>query len=559
MAKSLKKQNFLQGAALLAISVAIVKVIGAVYKIPLRAVIGDVGFSYFNTAYEIYTLLLTISTAGLPIAMSRMISQAYSLGEFNRVRQIYKVSKALFLALGLVSTLVMAGFCYPLAGVMKQVDAWPAILCLAPCSLLMGFLSAYRGFFQGQSNMVPTSISQVLEALFKLLVGLTAAFVLMKLTNSLALAAAGAILGVTVSCLISAIYLRLQFRPAYKELAVSAEEVESFQKTAGKLLSVAIPITIGSAGMQLLNVAEIGVYMGRLEDLLETGLYQGELIPILREEIQVLEDYTVEKEYSLMASSLKGIYNFAYTIFNMPCAFIIPINTSVLPAITEYLTLGNHAGVKSTEESAARITGLLAAPCAIGLAVLAGPIMGMLGGYSGLKLELAGQILMVMGIAVFFYSSVMFTNVLLQSHGKAHIPVINTLICGVAKLIALYFVTGNPAIGILGVPICSLACYLGVTVLNLTCIQVMVPQKPALLGNLVRALFPAAIMGAAVYGCYWLLSTVGGITSNVILCGLPIVVGVVVYGAGVLLTKTLKKEDCLLLPKGEKLAKLLKL
>ena len=306
MAKSLKKQNFLQGAALLAMSVAIVKIIGAVYKIPLRAVIGDVGFSYFNTAYEIYTLLLTISTAGLPIAMSRMISQAHSLGEFNRVRQIYKVSKVLFLALGLVSTLVMACFCYPLAGIMKQVDAWPAILCLAPCSLLMGFLSAYRGFFQGQSNMVPTSVSQVLEAIFKLLVGLTAAFVLMKLTNSLALAAAGAILGVTVSCLISAIFLRFRFRPAYRELAVSAEEVESFQKTAGKLLSVAIPITIGSAGMQLLNVVEIGVYMGRLESLLETGLYQGELIPILREEIQALDDYAVNKEYSLMASSLKG-------------------------------------------------------------------------------------------------------------------------------------------------------------------------------------------------------------------------------------------------------------
>ena len=226
MAKSPKKQNFLQGAALLAMSVAIVKVIGAIYKIPLRAIIGDVGFSYFNTAYDIYTLLLTISTAGLPIAMSRMISQAYSLGQFNRVRQVYKVSKTLFLALGLVSALVMAIFCYPLAGVMKQVDAWPTILCLAPCSLLMGFLSAYRGFFQGQGNMIPTSTSQVLEAFFKLVVGLSAAFILMKLTNSLALAAAGAILGVTISCLISAVYLRFQFRPAYKELAVSMEEVE---------------------------------------------------------------------------------------------------------------------------------------------------------------------------------------------------------------------------------------------------------------------------------------------------------------------------------------------
>ncbi len=559
MAKSPKKQNFLQGAALLAISVAIVKVIGAIYKIPLRAIIGDVGFSYFNTAYDIYTLLLTISTAGLPIAMSRMISQAYSLGQFNRVRQVYKVSKTLFLALGLVSALVMAIFCYPLAGVMKQVDAWPTILCLAPCSLLMGFLSAYRGFFQGQGNMIPTSTSQVLEAFFKLVVGLSAAFILMKLTNSLALAAAGAILGVTISCLISAVYLRFQFRPAYKELAVSMEEVDSFQKTAGNLLSIAVPITIGSAGMQLLNVVEIGVYMGRLEELLKTESYLGELIPILRDEIQVLEDYSVEKEYSLMASSLKGIYNFGYTIFNMPCSFIIPINTSVLPAITEYLTLGNHKGVKSTEESAARITGLLAAPCAVGLAVLAQPIMGMLGNYEGPKLALAAQILTVMGIAVFFYSSVMFTNVLLQSHGKAHIPVINTLICGVVKLIVLYFVTANPALGILGVPLCSLGCYLSVTVLNLICIRVLIPQKPALLWNLIRSLIPAGIMGAMVYLCYWVLSTPLGITSNVLLCGIPIVVGVVVYAVFVLLTKTLTKEDCLLLPKGEKIAKLLKL
>ena len=540
-------------------SVAIVKVIGAIYKIPLRAIIGDVGFSYFNTAYDIYTLLLTISTAGLPIAMSRMISQAYSLGQFNRVRQVYKVSKTLFLALGLVSALVMAVFCYPLAGVMKQVDAWPTILCLAPCSLLMGFLSAYRGFFQGQGNMIPTSTSQVLEAFFKLVVGLSAAFILMKLTNSLALAAAGAILGVTISCLISAVYLRFQFRPAYKELAVSMEEVDSFQKTAGNLLSIAVPITIGSAGMQLLNVVEIGVYMGRLEELLKTESYLGELIPILRDDIQVLEDYSVEKEYSLMASSLKGIYNFGYTIFNMPCSFIIPINTSVLPAITEYLTLGNHKGVKSTEESAARITGLLAAPCAVGLAVLAQPIMGMLGNYEGPKLALAAQILTVMGIAVFFYSSVMFTNVLLQSHGKAHIPVINTLICGVVKLIVLYFVTSNPALGILGVPLCSLGCYLSVTVLNLICIRVLIPQKPALLWNLIRSLIPAGIMGAMVYLAYWVLSNPLGITSNVLLCGIPIVVGVVVYALFVLLTKTLTKEDCMLLPKGEKIAKLLKL
>ena len=559
MSQQPKKQNFLQGAALLALAVAIVKVIGAVYKIPLRSIIGDVGFSYFNTAYQIYTLLLTISTAGLPIAMSSMISQAHSLGQNNRVRQIYKVARALYLGLGLVCTLVMMLFCSWLADKMGQPDAWASILCLAPCALLMGFLSAYRGFFQGQGNMMPTSTSQVLEAFCKLIVGLMAAYLIKHFTGSIAWAAGGAILGVTASCGVSAIYLKHTFRPAYRNLEISSEEVESFRQTAGKLLSIAIPITIGSAGLQLLNVLEIGIYMDRIADLLEKGQYQGNLIPILSEEVKALKDYHPGEQYSLMASSLNGIYNFAYTIFNMPCSFIIPINTSVLPAITACLTLGDNKGVRSTEESAARITGLLAAPCAVGLAILAGPVMGLLGGYEGEKLVLATQLMAVLGASVFLYSTVMFTNVLLQSHGKSHIPVINTLICGVAKLIAIYILTGNPAMGILGVPVCAFGCYLGIAVLNLISIHLLVPQKPNLLWNLLRSLIPAAIMGAVVYFCHRALVSIVGITSNLLLCGIPIVIGVVVYLIGVVLTNAITREDCLLLPKGEKIAKMLKL
>ena len=559
MSNSPKKQNFLQGAALLAIAVAIVKVIGAVYKIPLKSIIGDVGYSYFNTAYEIYTLLLTISTAGLPIAMSRMISHAHSQGHYKRVRQIKKVSRALYQGLGIVCTLFMSVFCQWLAEKMGQADAWVAILSLSPCALLMGFLSSYRGFFQGQGDMTPTSVSQVLEAACKLIVGLTAAYAIMQTTNSVSLAAGGAILGVTVSCLLSAIYLRGRFRPAYNALEVSAEEVDSFRTTAGRLLSIAIPITIGSAGLQLLNVIEIGIYMDRVEHLLRTGLYQGALIPALKAEVQLLPEYTDSNLYSLMASSLKGIYNFCYTIFNMPGSFIIPINTSVLPAITACLTLNDHKGVRATEESAARITGLMAAPCAVGLVVLAGPIMGLLGGYTEDKLTLAAQMMAVMGAASFLYSTVMFTNVLLQSHGKSHIPVINTLSCGLVKLVALYILSGNPALGILAVPVCSLLCYLCIAILNLICIRVMVPQKPALLKNMLRPALAALVMGAAVYGCYWGMANLADISSNLLLCGVPIAVGVVVYLVLVVITRAITKDDCLLLPKGEKIAKLLKL
>ena len=554
-----QKQNFLQGAALLTFAVAIVKIIGAIYKIPLQRILGDVGFSYFNTAYNIYTLLLTIATAGLPVAMSRMISQAYSLGHFNRVRQIYKVARSLYLALGLVCTLVMAIFCQSLADSMKESGAWITILCLSPCALLMGFLSSYRGFFQGQGNMAPTSVSQVLEAACKLVVGLAAAYALKAATESVSWAAAGAIIGVTVSCLISAFYLNRRFRPAYAGLEVSTEDVLSFQRTSGKLLAIAIPITIGSAGLQLLNVVEISVYKGNIQHLFETGQYQNQLVPVLTEEVQQLKDYSPDRLYELMSSSVKGIYDFCYTVFNMPCSLIIPINTSVLPAITAYLTLNDHKNVRVTEESAARVTGLLAAPCAIGLGVLSYPVMGLLGKYGAEKMALAGPMMTVMGLSVFLYALVMFTNVLLQAHGKVHLPVINTLVCGGAKLLAMYFLTANPNIGILGVPILSLLCYLGIAVLNIFCLRRYVAQKPKLVSNLLRSLIPAAVMGGAVYACYWVMENIAHITSNVLLCAGPILVGVIVYIVLVVWTKAITREDCLLLPKGEKIAKFLKL
>ena len=555
--KPSQKQNFLQGAALLTIAVAIVKVIGAIYKIPLQRILGDVGFSYFNTAYSIYTLLLTIATAGLPVAMSRLISQAHSLGQHNRVRQIYKVARSR--CLGLVCTLVMAIFCRQLAETMKESGAWITILCLSPCALLMGFLSSYRGFFQGQGNMAPTSVSQVLEAICKLIVGLVAAYVLKALTQSVAWAAGGAIIGVTASCVLSALYLNRRFRPAYHELAVSAEEVESFRRTAGKLLAVAIPITIGSAGMQLLSVVEIGVYKGNIQHLLETGQYQQDLVPVLREEVRALKDYTVEREFELMSSSIKGIYDYCYTVFNMPCSLIIPINTSLLPAITASLTLGDDKGVKSTEESAARVTGLLAAPCAIGLGVLGFPVIGLLGKYGAEKMALAGPMMTIMGLSVFFYALAMFTNVLLQAHGKIHVPVINTLLCGGVKLAAMYFLTQNPAIGILAVPLLSVMCYLGITVLNIIYLRRSVTEKPKLVSSLLRSMIPAMLMGVAVYGCYWALQNLAGITSNAVLCAGPIAVGVLVYFVLVVWTKAITREDCMLLPKGEKLAKFLKL
>ena len=260
------------------------------------------------------------------------------------------------------------------------------------------------------------------------------------------------------------------------------------------------------------------------------------------------------------ADITKGIYNMCQTVFNMPCSFMVPITTSVLPAITAQLTTGNHTGAKATEESAARITGLISLPCAVGLSILAAPVMGLLGGYTGETLQLAGTILTVLGINVFFYGMIQYTNVVLQSHGYAHIPVINTLICGVMKLVVVYLLVGNPQIGIVGAPVGMLLCYLCIGVMNLIAIAKVVPLKTHLLRNLLRPALPAALMGVVVWGVYKMLQMLLGTgASRVLLCGIPVAVGVIVYLLGVVIFKAISREDCLLLPKGEKIAKILRL
>lgn len=532
MTEPTKKQTFLHGAALLALATAAVKIIGALYKIPLQRVIGDDGFGYFSTAYQIYNVLLAISTAGLPIAMSRMVSQASTMGHYGQVRQVYRVSRTLFLILGVAGTLLMALGCKWLASdVMMQPDAWFSILCLAPCCLLICVLSTYRGFFQGQEDMRPTSVSQVLEAFVKLLVGLAAAFAIKRYTNSIALAAGGAILGVTVSCLISAVYLRCRMAPAYRALPKTEEAVMPFGATVKKLLAIAVPITIGSAGLYLLSVLETKFYMGQL--LGSLGLAQE------------------------TADHMKGIYNFTQTVFNMPCAFIIPIAISVLPAITAHLTRQDDAAVRSTEESAARVTGLISLPCSVGLFLLAEPVMGLLGHYSGEKLVLATNLMRVQSVTIFLYSVIQYSNAVLQAHDKAVIPVVNMLVFGAVKLIAVFVMVGNPTIGLVGAPIGTLLCYLCIGSMNLIAIRKVVPQKPRLLTNLLRPLLSAAIMGVAVYAIYFAISRF--VSSNVLLCGVPIAAGAGVYVLAVAFTKAITREDCRLLPKGDKLADLLHL
>jgi len=565
MSQAPKKQNFLQGATLLAIATVIVKVIGAIYKIPLQAVLGKIGYSYFSSAYDIYTLLLLISTAGLPVAMSRMISEASSLGDYARTRKVYNTSRAIFLIIGAVSTALMMVFCQALANSQEQPDAALAIFCLAPSAFFMSVISTYRGFFQGQGNMLPTSKSQVLEAVFKLGAGLAGAVLVLHFGGAISMAAAGAILGVTISCAVSVAYLFWVFHKHAQPEILAQKQPNFCGSTAKQLLSIAVPITIGAAGLQLLIVLETSLYMNRLVGLLDRGLLQGELVDSLRTEVLAAaakagENLTTAELHSRIAASMKGIYNFGQTIYNLPNSLITPITISVIPAITAFLTLKDSQGVKSTSESASRITGLLSLPCAVGLMVLSKPIMGLLGHYTGVQLNFAATLLSLLGVSVFMRAVVLFTNSLMQANGHANLPVINMLATGVVRMVLVYFLTGNPNIGLIAVPVLTALGNFATAVLNLICLRKVVPHKSAITSNLLRPLLPAALMGASAFACWQLIVRfLGADCSYIIQVGGPMAVAAIVYLVSAIWLKSITKEDCLLLPKGEKIAKLLRL
>ena len=550
----IKKQTFLQGTAVLAMATVLVKLMGFLFKVPLNNIIGEDGFGYFNTAYDVYNVLLMISTTGLPVAMSRMISQAQTLGNHAQIKRIYRTSLYVFLTIGMVGSLGMLFFCRQLSVmVTTNENSWAAIAALAPCVLLICLVSAYRGFFQGQSNMTPTSVSQIFEAVTRLVVGLGLAWLVMKLTGEAAvraqgivlasgetaqdygditLAAGGAILGVTLGSLISVVYLHHKFRQSNQILSLGGGTAKSTRSTMKELLSIAVPITLGSAGLQIINLFDTMIYMRRL-----TGALQW-----------------TEK----MADSAKGGYNFCQTVFALPCSFIPTITIAVIPAITASLTRKDLAEAKATSESSVRTMALIAMPCAAGLFVMAEPVIRLLcSTYTEDKIQLAATMLAILGLTVIFNSLVLLLNAIMQAHGDVVTPVVNMLIGGIIKIIVNYILVGQPNLNIVGAPIGTFICYISITALDLIAMKRHISARPAIFKNIIRPGLASAIMGAATFMVYRVLSN--AISSWKLACLLSLAFAVVLYAVLVVFLRCLTYEDCMLLPKGEKIAKILRI
>lgn len=538
MASNAKKQSFLGGAAILASAVAIVKIVGAFYRIPVNNILSAEGKTDFTIAYNVYNVLLTISTAGLPLAISKLTSQAHALGRKNEQRKLFRTAVWLFLGLGVGLSLVMFLGADQLAALNHQPPAALAIRTLAPSVFCLCLLACMRGYTQGQGNMTPTAASQVLEVLFKLGVGLPVAWYVAKtLRMGMAYVAAGAILGVTVSEVVALCFMS-SYLFRHRDNTPSGDVPPSSGTLMKQILSIGIPITLSNSAMSIITLLDMQIVLGRLD--------------------------SIKGQLPATPAALYGQYSLGTDLVNLPPSFVFPITMSLIPFVAAALAQHENVRANRVVSSAFRLIALLAIPAGIGLSVLSGPILRLL--YPA-RLENAiacTPLLRIQGIACIFICLMNLTNALLQSYGKEKIPIWTMITGGVTKIIMNYFLVGNPNINIMGAPISTLCCYLVIAGLNLYFVWKYSPEKPRYFQIFAKPALASVLMGISAWAVYGLLSRAlsgGGSVylSNAVSTLGAIFVAVVVYGVLVLALRILRAEDLESIPHGKKLAKILRL
>lgn len=531
MAKA-KEQNYLHGAAIMTAGVIIMKILGALYKIPLGNMLGDDGYGLFLQAYYVYSMFLTLATAGFPVALSRMISAAQAQGRQLQARRTYRVAWWTFFTLGAICSTIMFVFPDWLAETLiNSPDTALSIQALAPAVLLCCITSTYRGLTQGYENMTPTTISQILEVLVKVAVGLALAAYFIKADFDRPVAVAGAIFGVTAGSLAALLYILVYKMRNYRFDTVAEPDIPDSAGTIfKKLLSIGIPIALGSVALAIINLIDAGLCMDRLQNAV--GLSYSD------------------------ANTLYGVYGKAQTLFNLPAAFITPLTISVVPAISAKLVMDAREEAGKISEDSLRISMAIALPMGIGLAVLCEPIMKVI--YPGAH-EAGPVLLCLLGIASVFVCFSLISTAILQATGNEKLTLISIIAGGLAKICVNWFIVAIPSVNIYGAATGTVICYVTMSVLNLIFINRSLGKGLSMKNIFVRPALPSVAMGVVALVVYYGAVLVLGnsrIMMAACMCA-AIAAAVIVYAVAVIKQRVITTEDMKLIPKGEKIAKLL--
>ena len=574
--KERKSQSFLKGAMVLGGSMVVVKLMGMIYKILLSSQYGGVGTGLFNAAYALYNPLFMLSTAGFPIAISRMVSESITKKRFRDVKQIHRISVPIFVVAGCVCFLAMilGGFIY--VNVINASNAIFALLCLSPTIFFGCLMSIYRGYFEGMRNMVPTAVSEIIEASCKLFLGLAASYIVTQYcmgqynstgyvfgikcatqteaeSATIPIAIGAAITGISLGSLFGFLYLFIRYKRGgdgiTKEELVNAPPPRQSSQTLRIMIRTAIPIGLGSIIMSIADMIDSTLVNIRINNIMQSdpkallNVY-GSLIP---------DNVYYSSETH---TYLYGCYGIALTLMMLITAVTQVFGTTALPSVTAAWTSKNKLQLKKSMETVMRVTALVTIPSGIGMSVLAEPLLSLI--YSGSsvfeEVEIGSRVLTVMGISVIFIATSTPLCSMLQAIGRMDVPLKLFAIGMVIKIVVNYILVGIPEINIQGANIGSIVCYCFVTVVALYVLCRETGIVPDFVSIFVKPLFAAIVCGISAYFAeivfdYFFRQRIATILS--------VMVAIVVYIFALFLFKAIKREDILQMPKGNKIIKIL--
>ena len=519
--------SFFSGVFVLSLSTVIVKVIGLIYKIPMLSYLGAEGMGYFNSAYEIYALLCIISTAGLPTALSMLVSSYKASGKLYQVKRIYKTAFFLFLIIGVLGTAIMIGFASVISDFIKNEDAFLSIIAVSPALMFVCISSAVRGYFQGFSRMLPTAISQLIEAVAKLFLGIFFAYFAIKKEYATPVVAAFAILGISFGTFLSAIYLLILKAKDKKHTNTMLIEANTKNNEASikTLLKIAFPITLGSAVIGVTRIIDMTLIMRRLQDI----------------------GYTVQ-----VANEIYGVYTtVAVPIFSLIPSLLTPISMALVPALSAAVERGRDEQRAEIVKNAIKLTVFFALPSSLAIIMYSRPIISILFFNIGAELDYVCLLLSLLGSSILFSCMITTTNAILQSYRKVTKPIISMGIGAIIKIISAYVLIGIPEINVYGAPISTFLCDITITVINLVYVYRQTSNRDIITKVYTKPFFASAV---SIFLSFAVYSLIYSKTGNIRLSFVFIVpIAVVLYIVLSFLTKSISPEEIKIIPVVDKL------
>ncbi len=533
-----KKNKYLVQGSILGIASIISRFIGMLYRIPLTRIVGNEGMGTYSAAYEWYSLALLLSSYSIPLAISKLIAARETNKEYKNSYNIFKTAMVISASVGaLMCAVVFFG-----AGIWAKIARYPSIemplKILAPAIFVMSIMGVLRGLFQGKRTMIPTAISQLFEQIVNAGVSIIAAYLLMKEHNAspeiTTYGASGSTLGTLLGAVFGLLFLILIFvinRPILKKRVRKdkSEYTESFMDAAKAIIFTALPIIVSQTAFQITGIIDTNIWGSYADN-------QG-----ITEELK---------------KSMLGIYSGQYRILtNVPVAIAAALGTAIVPTLSGLYTRNNFDEVKKKVANSMKFNMLIAFPSAVGLGVLAKPLVEMLFGRSG-DVNLSANALRIGCIAVVFFALSTMSNGILQGIDQMKIPVRHafiSIIIHIPLLFALLFVFHT---GIYGLVIANVTFALVICILNWIRIGKTLEYKQEVKKTFIFPFVASLIMGAIAYGVYSLVHSV--INSNAISVFVAVWVAIVVYGVAILLMKTMNEEELLEMPKGSLLLRIAK-